>query len=377
MTNIIGLNSRTFEERTFKSIQEAQDMIGGRSTVKRCLDGKVKSTKGWLFRYEDSDFSKKAKTITDKRIKVYEMVKGDEKIQLPLEMLQNKVGVSKSVIIEASRGYKKNSNGARTKTKFAKGYSVREMSPEESKDVLNSISYIDYILSKKEAEKIERQQSMGEGIIATILDANNVTYEVEKPIPNTRMLMDFYIDTGERELCIEYQGVHHDRKRYKGGVDYQNKQKWDNNKKEYCLRNGIDIIYINHDFKLREIFDVLSKHLHLGVFPKEYKLYYGKIINVDKFLKFYLDNNREQTAIKYGIKQHDVKNILDKLEYDSKRVPKDVIEVYDKASGKYLGKGNYYSIQEDYGIHKSAISAIKYGKLKSSKGYILIFKEPK
>lgn len=240
MTNIIGLNSRTFEERIFKSIQEAQDMIGGRNTVKRCLDGKVKSTKGWLFRYEDSDFSKKAKTVTDKRIKVYEMVKGDEKIQLPLEMLQNKVGVSKSVIIEASRGYKKNPNGARTKTKFAKGYSVRELSPEESKDVLNNISYIDYILSKKEAEKTERQQSMGEGIISTILDANNVTYEVEKPIPNTRMIMDFYIDTGERKLCIEYQGVHHDRKRYKGGVDYQNKQKWDNNKKEYCLRNGIE-----------------------------------------------------------------------------------------------------------------------------------------
>lgn len=369
---IIGLNTKTMEEVEFESVQQAQKEVGNKGTVIRCLNGELKSSKGWLFRYEGEDFSDKAKTITDKRIKVYELTKDDEVIRLPLEMLQNKVGISKSSIIEASRGYKKNPNGARIKTKFAKGYTVKELTKEEASEVLESISYIDYLKSKQEAKPLERKQSMGEHIVDTMLKENDINFQTEVPIPNTRLLMDFYVE--EYNTCIEYQGVHHDRNRYKGAsVDVEQKERYDTKKREYCEEKGINLVYINHDDTFNNIYNKIKEFIPLQSMPKVYTLYREKEINIEEFLKYYLTTNRERTANKYDLKQTDVKNILDKLEYSSKRVPTETIKVYDAKTNEYLGEGDYYSVQKDFGIHKSAVSAMKSGRAKSSKGFRLEF----
>lgn len=372
---VIGLNTKTLEEKEFNSIQEAQKEVGNKGTVKRCLNNEIKSTKGWMFKYKGQDFPSKAQEITDKRIKVYEMKKGEEVIQLPLEMLQNTVGISKSSIIEASRGYKKTPSGARIKTKFAKGYTVRELDKEESDKVLDNISYIDYLYSKKEPKSLEKIQSIGEHIVETMLEDNSINYEKEKPIPGTRMLMDFYVENEGNRICIEYQGVHHDRTRYQGeSVNYEEKEKYDKNKKDYCESNGIKHVEINHDFTINKIYRTLEQEVGIENFPKEYTLYRGIRINIDEFLKYYLENNREQTASKYSLKQTDVKNLLDKLEYSNKRKPTETITVIDKQTNEILGEGDYYSVQEDFpALTKSAISAMKSGRLKSSKGYRLEF----
>ena len=89
-----------------------------------------------LFR---SDFSEIAKTITDKRIKVFVATKGSEVIKLPLHMMTKRINADVSSITNCAKGNRKT----------VKGYTIREALDKEKEDILKEISFIDYIQNYK------------------------------------------------------------------------------------------------------------------------------------------------------------------------------------------------------------------------------------
>lgn len=135
---VVGLNIKTLEEVEFDTLKEAQEWIGS-AGVRGCVTGNRKSCKGYLWRYKEDDFSEVAKSITDKRIKIYKATKGLEVIKLPLHMMTKRIDSDVATIVNCSKG----------KLSNAKGYNIEEIEGEEKEEVLNSISYIDYIQNYK------------------------------------------------------------------------------------------------------------------------------------------------------------------------------------------------------------------------------------
>lgn len=135
---VVGLNIKTLQEVKFDTLKEAQEWVGSNG-IRGCVTGTRKTCCGYVWRYEDEDFSEKAKTITDKRIKVYVAKKGNTVIKLPLQMLSSKYGLPKSNIVGCVNG----------KYKTVKGYTIREATKKEKEEVLKNTSYIDYIQSFK------------------------------------------------------------------------------------------------------------------------------------------------------------------------------------------------------------------------------------
>lgn len=368
--NIVGLNTKTLEEKIFSSIKEADKEIGLRGTVKRCLNNEIKSTKGWIFRYENEDFPEKARTITDKRIKVVVLSKEQEQIKLPLEMIKNLYGIPKPMIIEAIK-YNRKING----------YSVRRATEEEKKITLSSISYIDYIKTVNNPNNIKiikNEGSFGEQLVKIILDYNNIKYKREYAFKNelgTIQRMDFLAEVDDKKYCIEYMGEQHYTDKGSKWGSLEKRQFLDSIKKKYCYENGlyyIDISYKNSD--LESVFNIISKYIPNIKKPNKSIIDIGVTINIDEMLEFYKEHTKKETAYKYGVKEYNIDNLLVNLNYESKRKPKEHIKVYSKETGEFLGEGDYYSVQKDFPkLTKPAISMLKSGRIKSSKGYVLTF----
>ena len=64
--------------------------------------------------------------------------------------------------------------------------------------------------------------------------------------------LDFYLP--EYNIAIECQGIQHYKPiDYFGGKKaFEYRKKLDENKKELCRQNGVDIIYINNEFEISE-----------------------------------------------------------------------------------------------------------------------------
>jgi len=119
---VIGLNIKTLEEVKFDTLKDAQEWLGS-SGIRGCVTGDRKTCCGYVWRYEDEDFSYRAKTITDKRIKVYVAKKGNEVIKLPLQMLSSKYGLPKANVVGCVKG----------KYKTVKGYTIREATKKRTR----------------------------------------------------------------------------------------------------------------------------------------------------------------------------------------------------------------------------------------------------
>lgn len=140
---VIGLNIKTLEEIRFSTLKEAQEYFSNlglpSSSIRGCVSGSKKQSCGYLWRYEDEDFSEVAKTITDKRIKVFEAIKGSKTIKLPLHMMTKEINADVASIVDCA---KDNRN-------TVKGYKIKEIVGQEKEDILKSISYIEYIQNYK------------------------------------------------------------------------------------------------------------------------------------------------------------------------------------------------------------------------------------
>ncbi len=106
------------------------------------------------------------------------------------------------------------------------------------------------------------KESNGEFRIRNYLDNNDIEYIQEfrfndcrdkKPLP-----FDFYLR--DRNLIIEYDGMHHYQKTYYG--DYEKTVEHDKIKNQYCKDNGIDILRIPF-WEYNSIEEILSNKLNI------------------------------------------------------------------------------------------------------------------
>jgi len=315
---IIGLNTKTLEEKEFESIEEAQELVGNKGTVKRCLDNKIKSTKGWLFKYEGEDFTSKAKEITDKRIKVYILKKEGKEIGLPMEMIQNMYGISKSELVTASKGISDRNQDVTTPRYTTKGFTVREATDKEKEEVLNNTSYIDYIKSKNNKVTNDKPLSIGEGFIKNILEFNDINFIREKYIEDTQLRMDFYIEKEGQKFCIEYMGQQHYRER-NGVTSLSYRLKNDRIKKKYCAENGIIFIEVSYDYTIQTIIKLLNLYLGNIESPTVFTFYNNINMDIDDFVKNYQYKDKYQMSEYYNITLSDVSNIATLIGKNLKR----------------------------------------------------------
>lgn len=366
---IIGLNTKTLEEKVFTTIKEAEKEIELRGTVKRCLNNEIKSTKGWLFRYENEDFPEKARTITDKRIKVVVLSKEQEQIKLPLEMVKNLYGIPKPMIIEAIQ-YKRKING----------YSVRRATKEEQKITLSNISYIDYIKTVNNPNNIKiikNKGSFGEQLVKTILDYNNIEYKREYSFKNelgTIQRMDFLAVVDNKKYCIEYMGEQHYVEKGNKWGSLEKRQFLDSIKKKYCYENGIyyiDISYKNSD--LESVFNVINKHIPGIKKPNKSIIDIGVTINIEEMLEYYKEHTKKDTAYKYGVNEHNIDNLLVNLNYESKRKPKDIIQVYKR--DEKIFEGTYNEIKDAFNFTMSNVLKCLNGELDKTSQHYFKYKD--
>jgi very-short-patch-repair endonuclease len=110
------------------------------------------------------------------------------------------------------------------------------------------------------------RQSKGEKEIFKILSNMNIDFETQKTFKNCtnlyKLRFDFYIPS--MNLCIEYQGIQH----YKcvpffgGESSYQKTKENDVIKKQFCSKNGIEILYIKYT-QYKNIKIIIEKKLNI------------------------------------------------------------------------------------------------------------------
>lgn len=136
-------------------------------------------------------------------------------------------------------------------------------------------------------------QSLHEGIIADILDYNNIPYEREYLIKynSKTMYIDFYISI--IGIAIEYDGIQHTQGRWH---DEGYKER-DANKNEYCINSGINLLRISSiaysisDIikELQKVIPELKRPSSLSSIPEVYKevaTYYGNHTSTETQNKF-------------------------------------------------------------------------------------------
>lgn len=105
------------------------------------------------------------------------------------------------------------------------------------------------------------KESKGEKEIRNILTENNVEYEINKRFENCSYIrtlpFDFYLPY--YNVCIEYDGIQHFELNsfFTNQIEFENQQKRDKIKNQYCYENGIKLIRIKYDenirYKLKEL----------------------------------------------------------------------------------------------------------------------------
>ena len=110
------------------------------------------------------------------------------------------------------------------------------------------------------------KKSKGENAIKDFLEDNNILFETQKGFENCRnkriLKFDFYLP--DYNLCIEYQGAQHYKSvDYFGGVKgFENSQKRDNIKRDFCKSNGISLLeipYTKFDYIAEILNDIINK----------------------------------------------------------------------------------------------------------------------
>lgn len=111
----------------------------------------------------------------------------------------------------------------------------------------------DVIHGRTGCPKCNRKRSKGEQYISSILDQNQINYVTEKYLENSLQRFDFYLENNNHKIAIEYNGEQHYEqvKFFKSTLEeYQER---DQRKKEYCLKNNIDLYIIPYTMSQEEI----------------------------------------------------------------------------------------------------------------------------
>lgn len=119
----------------------------------------------------------------------------------------------------------------------------------------------DVIHGKSQCPKCMSFQSKGVLYIKKILDKNQIPYEQERRLDNSKQRFDFYFEFGDINIALEYNGAQH----YKE-IDYfqtslQQQQERDNRKRQYCIEHNIELIEIPYTFSKEQIQTVLQEKI--------------------------------------------------------------------------------------------------------------------
>lgn len=133
-----GMNMKTGEIIRFNSIREASEHVKS-SGVRGCLRRTRKTSKGWIFKYNEESFNDWSNRITDYRIKAVTLEREDTYITLPLGLVNYELGMKKSSVVEVAKGQKKS----------VYGYDVRYATDEEREKCFDKYSYIYYLKHKE------------------------------------------------------------------------------------------------------------------------------------------------------------------------------------------------------------------------------------
>lgn len=101
------------------------------------------------------------------------------------------------------------------------------------------------------------KKSLGESLVTSYLDELGFTYEYPKKFPDLvdkkELHYDFYIPS--KRVLIEYQGIqHYNPSEYFGGLDeFKVRQKHDQMKRDYAIKNNYTLIEIPYSYNYREI----------------------------------------------------------------------------------------------------------------------------
>lgn len=106
----------------------------------------------------------------------------------------------------------------------------------------------DIIVDMNQIETNFKDRYDGERCIAEWLDANHISYERQKYIPEIRKYFDFYVDN---EYMIEFDGEQHFHpvEHFGGEEKFKQQKQYDELKNEWCLDHRIPLIRIRYDEK--------------------------------------------------------------------------------------------------------------------------------
>lgn len=103
---------------------------------------------------------------------------------------------------------------------------------------------IDSLLNSTGCPKCNSKISKGEQRIINFLEENNIEYEYQSKMGDTKQRFDFKIG----DLIIEYNGEQHyyPISTFGGEQRFEEQQKLDQQKKKYCLENNLQLIIISY-----------------------------------------------------------------------------------------------------------------------------------
>lgn len=118
------------------------------------------------------------------------------------------------------------------------------------------------ILSRHGCPKCK--ESKGEKLISNWLKENNIYFLPQYRFTNLKKYpFDFYIEYRDKKICVEFQGKqHYEPISFFGGEEkFKEQIQRDKIKKEFCLKNNIELIEISY-LEQKQISTILSKRFN-------------------------------------------------------------------------------------------------------------------
>lgn len=219
--------------------------------------------------------------------------------------------------------------------------------------------------------------SVGEQMIESILLENDINYKREYTFKNelgNNQRMDFLVYFEEIFYCIEYHGAQHYKETTWFGDSLETIQKRDKLKKEYCKQNNIFYVEIPYNLNnLRLVHEELNKVFPDIKKPKSFVVDKGVEIDTMELVEYYMEHTKEETAKKYGVEIYHIDNLLVNLEYDNKRKPKDIIQVYKR--DEKIFEGTYNEIKEEFNFTMSNVLKCLNGELDKTSQHYFKYKD--
>ncbi|QLF86824.1 intron-encoded nuclease [Staphylococcus phage PG-2021_1] len=224
--------------------------------------------------------------------------------------------------------------------------------------------------NKTDIKIVKTKGSIGEQLIDNIFSYNNINYKREYAFKNkkgTTQRMDFYVLYKSKKYCVEFNGEQHYINT--SWDNLEKVQELDNLKKQYCIDNDIIFVEIPYtEIKPNKLIKALNKYFLNLKLPESFFIDKGIKINIKEFLDYYSCHTAYETGEEFGIEEYRVKNLIKNLDYNPKRIPKEVIKVFDE-DDKLVLEGAYHEIKEKLDLQMSNVIKCLNGDMNQTQGY--------